>query len=269
MFECGHLAFLHWPVVCHGDIFLDGAYAFDEDFGECFDEVFEFLAGKQVFQKKILAPHKNMSTILAEMIHINPQIIPSHPDGWHFPTGRAVIKASTYRELLVKVTEYKISARQDFQNVQEEVNGYLAGVSPGNVHSRHPSTPNGEAPVAQVTPTAGRVYAWLSGVHKKIHPSMKFATQVDANARAYQCINCPWNVRDDVSCSSCASQMKMMAQAILRGRRTSSDTMVKACGALGMKISVAAHLEDDILGDKSEDPKLPGYCWRKKKDQGK
>ena len=191
------------------------------------------------------------------VVQINQQVTPAHPDGWHFWEGGIRLESDTYKGLVLKVTEYRISARRDWQTAQEEINEYLAMISPGSV------APSLVTP-QKTGPTLGdRVYNWMAGVYDKVTSAPAYASAAEAARRAAICTQCPWNQVSPNGCGLCVESMNRMRKAIAKNRTTSQSNWLYSCFPLGMDLRSAVHLEDDLLGGKSDDGRLPVVCWRK------
>ncbi len=191
------------------------------------------------------------------MIQINQEIKPTHPDGWHFWEDDVRIKADSYKELVVKVTEYRIASRKDWQDTQQEINEYLVSISPT---TKGPDT----TPYQKTELThSDRVYNWLSRTYNATTTSTQYASAPEALRRASACMQCPYNVVPQANCGACESQMARMSKGISKGRHVSGQKAIHACAVLNLDLKTAVHLEDDLLGGKSEDQTLPDFCWRK------
>jgi hypothetical protein len=191
------------------------------------------------------------------VIQINQEIKPTHPDGWHFPEADTVLKANSYKELIVKVTEYRISQRKTWDTVQQEVNTYLVGVSPT---TRGPDIGPFQKKELDLS---DKVYNWLSRTYDKMNPAVAYASAPEALRRASTCIQCPYNTPMTSGCGACVSQMQRMARGISKGRSVNGEKPLKVCSLLNYDLKVAIHLEDDTLGPREEIPHAPNYCWRK------
>ncbi len=195
------------------------------------------------------------------MIQINQQVTPTHPDGWHFWDDDVRLSEESYQKLVYKVTEYRIAMRKDWQMVQQEINEYIASISPTSVA---PS-----ALVNQVTERtlADKVYNWLSRTYDKVKNSPRYSSQADAMNRASACKACPFNKTIPPTCGLCMAAMRRMGQGITKSRKCPSvDNNLGGCDLLFYDLKTAIHLEDDILGSMSAEEKsaLPERCWRRK-----
>jgi hypothetical protein len=191
------------------------------------------------------------------VIQINQEIKPTHPDGWHFWEDDVLLTAKSYKELIVKVTEYRISRRKQWDDVQQAVNEYLVKISPT---TRGPDT----QPFQKTEYShSDRVYNWLSRTYNKVTTSTQYASAPEATRRASACISCPYNVIPQANCGACESQMARMAKGISKGRHVTGQKALRACGVLNYHLATAVHLEDDLLGEREENPALPPNCWRR------
>ena len=168
------------------------------------------------------------------------------------------IKAKSYKELLFRATEYRISRRKDWQNLQDEINAYIASISPDTVQvvaSAITTKPE--------TNLFNRTYNWLSRTYDKLSASQSYCTGAEAERRSNICANCNYNMVAGSGCNPCNNQVKRMSQAISKNRKTSLDYKLHSCGKLNLFLKSAVHLEEDLLGEKVSDESLPQNCWRK------
>ena len=191
------------------------------------------------------------------MVQINQQVPPTHPDGWHFWEGDVRLQAESYQKLVLKVTEYRMSSRRDWQTVQQEINEYIASISPTSIAA---SKPPGQKPP---TTMENRVYNWLSKVFDRVTSSPTFCSSAEAARRSAICSACPMNVPAPSACGTCQSAINRMRKAIGKSRKTSLDSNLKCCKVLDYDLLTAIHLEDDLLGGRAENSNLPDRCWRK------
>lgn len=110
-------------------------------------------------------------------------------------------------------------------------------------------------------PISRRVAAWM-GRFLSLGADAG-VTQKEANIRANTCLNCPSNVDHKAGgCPACAQSVDRGSFVYRRNRTTVDDAKLGTCDVL------SEHLPTSIWSGilvPSEDPKLPEYCWRKKR----
>lgn len=194
-----------------------------------------------------------------QMITIKQQIVPS--GGWHYIEDGMRTDGTSYSDLIQKVLIWKLQARKSVHNVQNEVNAFIGLISPSSVLIRTPSQPHKQR---REKTLADKVYNFACRVYDAFRPDKMSATPVEAERRAQICANCPYNLKYAFNCAACESETTRLLQAVRANRKTTRECSLNACERLGYDLNTAVWLENDQLGELSEDPHLPRNCWRKK-----
>jgi hypothetical protein len=193
------------------------------------------------------------------MITIKQQVPP--PNGWAYMEDGIETKAPSYGELIQKVLIWKLQNRKNVHNVQNEVNDYISRISPQSVLVRKPTQAHMQR--REVT-LADKVYNFACRVYDQFSPDKVSSTPAEAERRARVCAECPYNQKYNFSCGACEAETERLLKAVRAGRVNSSERRINACERLGYHLSTAVWLENDQLGELSDDPHLPRTCWRKK-----
>lgn len=192
------------------------------------------------------------------MITVKQQIPP--PGGWHYEEDGVRTEATTYANLIQAVLSWKLQARRPVHNVQNEVNAYIARISPQSVLVRKLLVKHMER---QIRSLADRIYNFSCRVYDNFSPDKVSATPAEADRRGRICSNCPYNKSYNFGCSACQSETERLLQAVRANRRTQYDDQLQGCEGLGYHLPTAVWLENDQLGPPSPDPRLPKNCWRR------
>jgi hypothetical protein len=189
------------------------------------------------------------------MIQIDQIRVP--PGGWHFFEAGIRYDAPTYQELYQKLLKIRLNNRQPFDRLQEEINNYIASISPTHTIRTIPQVIRKEKSLSD------RIYNWACNLYDMFRPHKQQTPLHEANIRGEVCASCPHNLRYKSSCGSCANQTDRLLTAVKNGRHSTYEHRLGGCNVLGIDLSTAVLLEDDMLGDKSNDSRLPDNCWRK------
>lgn len=192
------------------------------------------------------------------MYRVNKSIVP--PGGWRCPANpesSVIITADSYQQLIQEVHKYRLQNRMDYRNMQEEIDAYLASISPSTV--TRVKTPPKRAPHS----LADKIYNWACQVFDNTPTSRHYAPRPVADQRVSICSKCPFNdQRNNISsCGPCRETTAAMLRVIRGQRETAYDYHVGGCTKFDFDIRTAVHLEDDTLGEKSGD--APSQCWRR------
>ena len=190
------------------------------------------------------------------MIHINQQVVP--PGGWHFFDLGIRLSADSYEELYKVVLRFRLQNRAPIETIQEEINRYIAGLSPSHVIrvTPPPTTPKKKG-------LGDRVYDWACSTYSNWTPSRRKAPMPDAERRAEVCLACPKNLRYRSGCPACVSQTHRLLTALRDGRHSRREQDLGGCDVLGLDTATAILLEDDTIGPKVSNNALPKNCWLK------
>jgi hypothetical protein len=189
------------------------------------------------------------------MIQIDQIRVP--PGGWHFFEAGIRYDAPSYQELYQKLLKIRLNNRQPFDRLQEEINNYIASISPTHTIRTIPQVIRKEKSLSD------RIYNWACNLYDMFRPHKQQTPLHEANIRGEVCANCPHNLRYRSNCGSCADQTGRLLTAVKNGRHSTYEHRLGGCNVLGIDLSTAVLLEDDMLGDKSNDSRLPDNCWRK------
>lgn len=180
------------------------------------------------------------------------------PGGWHFFDAGIRLEAPTYQELYQKVLKFRLGNRHPIDRLQEEINNYVASISPTHVIRR---IVNRNYRKEKSLPD--RIYNWSCVTYDNLKSERERIPSVEAEKRALICLSCPMNKAYKSSCGDCASQTQRLCGGIRRGARTSLDERLGGCQVHGFDIPTAVHLGDDTLGEKTPDDRMPHNCWRR------
>ena len=181
------------------------------------------------------------------------------PGGWHFFEAGIRYDSRTCQELYHKILKVRLGNRQPIDRLQEEINNYIASISPSHVVRTIPQVIRKEKSLSD------RVYNWACSLYDNFRPHKLQTPIQEANIRSEICVNCPHNIRYRSNCGSCASQTDRLTTAVKNGRHSAYEHRLGGCNILGIDLSTAVLLEDDMLGEKTNDERLPNNCWRKLK----
>lgn len=179
------------------------------------------------------------------------------PGGWHFFDAGIRLEAPTYQELYQKALKFRLGNRQPIDKLQEEINNYIASISPTH------AIRNIKRTIRKEKSLADRVYNWACAAYDNHRSGKPTVPSVEAEKRALTCLSCPNNQPYRSPCGSCASSTQRLCGGVRAGRTTSLDERLGGCQVHGFDIPTAVHLDDDTLGEKKPDGRMPHDCWRK------
>lgn len=193
------------------------------------------------------------------MVTIKQQVPP--PNGWVYEEDGVQVKGLTYADLIQNVLKWRLQSRKPVHTVQIDVNAYIARVSPQSVLIRKDQLKHKQRTEHTL---ADRIYNFACRVYDNFKPDAVSATPHEADRRARICSECPYNQSFNFNCPACQSETNRLLQGVRSGRTTQYDRKLKGCARIGYDLSTAVWLEDDQLGPKSTDERLPKNCWRRK-----
>lgn len=188
------------------------------------------------------------------MIHIDQIRVPA--GGWHFHDLGMRLQADTYQELYKVVLRFRLQNRAPIDTIQEDINRYIASISPTHVIRTTADAPKEKS-------LADKVYDWSCHTYDHFTTSKLQAPLPEAERRAEICLGCHNNKKYHNSCPSCRGQTDKHLSALRQGRHSAIEDRLHGCSSLAFDIPTAILLEDDLLGAKADRPDLPDFCWRR------
>jgi len=179
------------------------------------------------------------------------------PGGLHYTESDVKITASSYKNLLENVTNYRAENHISLGDVEGDVTNYICGNWPHFCHGVDMVV------VTSVTSPTGRselmndISTWARNI---LHSNERTQLVSDdlAEQRAKICRQCPNNVNWRGGCSSCIAATDRICASIRNARDTKSSAVLGGCKLLRHDNRTAIFFDKDKLSESND---LPEFCW--------
>ena len=188
------------------------------------------------------------------------------PGGWHKPEKNRLgqdmpqpVRADTYKMLVQAVIKFRADNIIPIGDVESDVEEYICSNFPHMCHN----VPGASVTVtvtrgpSQAQTRTDRMLQWLDGQISD-HSAEKLVLRSEAQRRADICRKCPYNVRWNEGCGTCAEAVNRLSTILRSGNDTPHGKDLKCCQVLNHENRAAVWLPLS-----SHDPNLPGRCWVK------
>jgi hypothetical protein len=201
-------------------------------------------------------------------------VVPPH--GFHYQqplrdgTNFKIEAFSGWPELAKNVLRFRLEQisivdpnRANEIAVAEDIHNYVCANFPGSCLSGG-YRPTTAAPTAvsdgssfqQFVPLIQRIGEWIGFLGDT---GISFVPINESDRRAAICAKCRQNVRWEVSCGPCVTELNTNTTRILGSRKTRYDEELKGCRLMGWSNRIAVWLDLEKI-DKAA---LPAHCWMK------
>jgi hypothetical protein len=185
------------------------------------------------------------------------------PDGWHyfqeFSEESIRIDAGTYDELLFEVYNFRTQNGIPVDTVQRDVDDFICSTYPRQCHARATSkvvaAAGKQIPETQKARFIDDLARWANGL---LDGAVEFVLPSVAEARAFRCIECPYN-RDwrTSGCSRCNDDASRLFVILRRGKDTGHCKKLLGCTLHKFDTRSAVWIREP----RKRSDRAPSSCW--------
>lgn len=126
-------------------------------------------------------------------------------------------------------------------------NDYYRGKVPDNI---------GKPRIREIKPLIESVREWLDNIALR---KPRFVSSLEATDRAEVCMRCPQNIRWQINCGECNTEVDKRG-VLVRGEVSFElDSCLNACRLHKLYLQAAVFIDRDYLPDRH--PDAPEHCW--------